>query len=120
MCRYIVLFLLLLAPTIGHGQACNVASTNVSVGMGGDRYVTKYFNGAGNCYLYQMTMVQRCRPDAGMSTPVVVTLLDAKAGAGSTNPSCSWRCDCGSGFEGVSITTADGLPVELIDFSIDD
>lgn len=33
---------------------------------------------------------------------------------------CSWMCDCGAGPETFVIDNADGLPVELMEFSVDE
>ena len=40
-----------------------------------------------------------------------------------TNPSCGWICNCSPGGTTVAVTTSaasDGLPVELMDFAIED
>ncbi len=61
-----------------------------------------------------------CSPISEFSTttrPPSFFMLQLMATAIGTNPSCSWSC---CGIPGlVSMTPADGLPVELMDFSIE-
>ena len=47
--------------------------------------------------------------------------LRALANTGlTTMPFCQWQCDCGAGPETFRIDGGDGLPVELMDFSIEE
>ena len=57
-----------------------------------------------------------CRPSAAMST----LTLRAQAYPGVTNnPVCSWTCSCDGGPDTVVIDGGDGLPVELMDFTVE-
>lgn len=44
--------------------------------------------------------------------------LEAHALSTATAPYCQWQCDCGFGSETLRIDGGDGLPVELMNFSV--
>lgn len=104
---------------------CN--TTGVSMGTTGTPayiYVAKAISNANTCTLTMFMNVFACHP--GGQPPVtgitrMGTMLTASAFTTATNPSCGWVCNCGTAMNpGVTITTADGLPVELMDFGIED
>ena len=91
---------------------CSVASTSATV-MGNAFSVLKILSAAENC---SPTVVNAmtCSPTMATTT----TGLFARAttmSVATTMVSCAWNCGCGT----VTTTEADGLPVELMDFSIE-
>ena len=110
----LVLACLLVQP-VGVASQCMVMSTptgTLSAGM----IITalKVLSTAANCSL-TMTMAASCNPVG----PSVTASLFASAHTSTTatmSVSCGWNCGCGA----VTIDGTDGLPVELMDFGIED
>ncbi|MEM7582828.1 MAG: hypothetical protein AAF560_05565 [Acidobacteriota bacterium] len=102
---------LLVQPAVVHSQ-CGVMSTANNT-FGATMVVYKYLSSSGVCSLQMSMNVLGCAPTAA---PDTTTLLVASATA--ANPSCSWNCNCG-GDGTIVIDSNDGLPVELMDFSIE-
>jgi len=106
---------LFILPTCGQSQC---VTTNVYVGSAtapGPPYnfVIKYMSAPGSCTLTMTMNARNCNPGtAGFST----SLLWAYANTTAVSPSCQWACDCGT----VTTDSSDGLPVELMSFSVED
>ncbi len=95
--------------------------TNTSIDMPGTitTVVTKSLSAATNCTSVptQMNAVD-CNPGAGGAS---TDYLTADAMAATMNPRCVWVCGCGTTMNpGVTIDASDGLPVELMDFAVED
>ncbi len=77
-----------------------------------------------SCKLTASPGAMFCFPSAmtGMGSPVASVLSATATGLGM--PSCMWRCYCHTAtptrFTTFTINTLDGLPVELLDFAIDE
>jgi hypothetical protein len=73
--------------------------------------------GAGGCTIVGINNAS-CFP---LTAGQFVGTLSAKATFGATNPSCMWMCACAApGLVPVSINSSDGLPVELLEFEVED
>lgn len=75
------------------------------------KYIQKSIGGSYMCTLTMSMSVIDCAPSGAGSG----TTLSATAFTTAANPSCGWNCGCGT----VAITVADGLPVELMEFSVE-
>jgi len=98
---------------INANAQCSVSSVSSNTGtIGGMNYiwVSKYLSSSESCSLTMSMNVINCYPDPGSS----VSSLGASAYTTAIDPSCGWNCGCGQ----VTIDGSDGLPVELLDFSI--
>lgn len=95
---------------------CNVASTLTQMAMASDTTVYKILSAAAFCQSTAMNAVF-CSPTAGGNT---TTFLLANAMSMTVNPYCHWDCGCGTGSPpDIVIDGNDGLPVELMDFSVE-
>ncbi len=101
---------MILAPTSVMGQ-CAVTNSSVAT-FGSVIYVYKNIAPAASCSVTASMNVNGCFPPVTTST----TLLSASAQTTATNPSCNFNCTCGS----VTIDGSDGLPVELLQFSVEE
>jgi len=109
---FLIIAGLLFQPINANAQ-CTIASVDsgtLSSGGMNSKWVIKYFNSSESCSLTMSMNVIACNPSPSGS----VLSLTATAYTTATNPSCGWNCGCGP----VTINNADGLPVELLDFSI--
>lgn len=113
-CGSILLLLCLLLQPVGIGAQCMVASTSMGTGTQGGmnyRYGVKILSAPYQCTVtMQMNMIG-CSPDPSSDT----SFLSGAAFTTAVDPTCSWTCACGA----VTITNVD-LPVELMDFAIED
>ena len=113
----LVLAAVLAQPAAVEAQ-CMVAGamvgTYTSMGTTTKTYVLKYLNGTYNCSLTNMMNVDDCNASPSANTMT----LSAVAFNAATNPSCAWNCTGGCGT--VTIGISDGLPVELMEFSVED
>ncbi len=93
---------------------CITASTSMGTGTQGGmnyRYGAKILSSAEQCTLtMQMNMID-CDPNPSAST----SFLSGAAFTTAVSPTCAWACACGT----VTITNVD-LPVELMEFSVED
>ena len=112
-----------LAAPVGLESQCNTTGSpyvNTSIAP----YVTvrKYLTAPANCVRAPVVNASFCQPNitAPPPGPLVVT-LSANAHTGNTaSPYCAWTCTCGTALNpGVRIDGSDGLPVELMDFSVE-
>ncbi len=110
----LVLSCLLVQPMNLTAQ-CSVSTTQVSAGAT-TIIITKTLTAAGDCRSLMNNNVLGCFPAAA---PQNTSLLVASALVASTNPSCSFQCTCTSITSVFTIDGTDGLPVELMDFSIE-
>ena len=78
-------------------------------------FITKTLGGTFNCQLTATNNVLNCQPGPTIGVSSSVSYVYATAATAATNPSCAWNCGCGA----VTIDTNDGLPVELMDFSVE-
>lgn len=119
----ILLFVSLsLLPGIAMGQ-CVVTNTSINMPYGsGTTFVTKTLSAAAQCNVTGTGAgfgAAQCHP---ATTPLTTNVLQAVRSGSSLNPFCNWECTCGTG-AGPHVTTNganDGLPVELLEFQIDD
>ena len=114
----LVLVMLLGIPAAVDSQcAVTMQMTTTFTGTPDLIIITKTLSMAGNC-VTAMSNADGCgrAPAASMAT-----MLVASAYTNTMNPYCSWVCNCGSGYTNENIVTdsSDGLPVELMDFSIE-
>ncbi len=113
-----ILAVVLFAPAPVDSQC---AVTNTTPGFTSPSFIQIYktLSMAGDC-VTTMSNAFGCgrAPAASMATMLIASALPMS----TMNPYCNWVCDCGAGYTAESISTgpADGLPVELMDFSIDD
>jgi len=87
--------------------------TNTVVNPGSYNQVVKYLNGTYQCYRVASNNVSLCAP----AVPFLRTRITASAAAMYTNPTCQIYCTGGCGT--ITIDGSDGLPVELMDFTVD-
>jgi hypothetical protein len=106
---------LLLQPAPLEAQ-CSVATTQIMT-LGTIMVVYKILNGPYNCGTTMMNALF-CNPTAMTGT----SFLHASAMAATMNPSCAWTCTGTGGgtCATVTIDVNDGLPVELMEFSVED
>lgn len=111
----------LFLSTMPAASQCMVASTPTTMGtQGGMAYigVSKVLSGSYLCSLkVSSNVIPFCNLAGGAAT---VTYLTAAAFTTAANPICQWSCDCGMGPESIAIDGNDGLPVELMEFSVED
>ena len=96
---------------------CAVASTNQTT-VSSSRHVTKHLSAGPYLCAKIMSMSAMCFPHHGLT----VTFLHANARTTAATPTCVWRCvGCGTFYASNIITAdgSDGLPVELLEFSIE-
>ena len=98
---------------VGLEAQCGVANTVVTTSTG---YVTvvKTLSAIYLCQLMMPTNAVNCFPN-NTATPVPASYLSAAAATAMVSPFCNWMCNCGP----VSINSSDGLPVELMAFSVE-
>lgn len=89
---------------------CNVGYTGMNT-YASTIVVYKTLTMITNCATTMMNALA-CFPG---SAPAAANILSASANTATANPSCAWSCGCGT----VTISGADGLPVELMEFSVD-
>ena len=99
-------------------QAQCVTTGGVMVSTPGANTMIAYYNltAPGMC----MSVAANNAACFPASTNQTTTFLSASAMTPVTNPSCSWTCNCGTGTQNFSIDSSDGLPVELMDFEVED
>ena len=111
----LVVTCLLTQPAELEGQ-CVVMTTYAPVSIPPTISVTKVLSAAGMCTRTMQMNNLGCFPTVpGMTTAFLI----AGASTGATNPSCGWLCTCGGVPTNISTGPGDGLPVELMDFSIE-
>lgn len=106
------------APAVTITGTCNVTDTVVVTYLMGSKRVEVDGPSLGfdrpsimnNCAVNMATSAD-CKP--GVDYYYLRAL--ATTGQLNMNPRCVWTCDCGT----VTVTSADGLPVELLEFSVD-
>ena len=106
----LLVFAVLLFQPLSADAQCMTFSTSIGGGTTYN-YVVKYLSSSYVCNLTMSMNVIACNPSAAATR----SLLSASALTASTNPSCGWSCGCGP----VVIDSTDGLPVELMGFSIE-
>jgi len=99
------------------GSQCNVTMTNSFPTLSPTIMIfTKTLSAPTVCMTTGMNAAF-CFPGAA---PFATNMLYASAFSGTANPFCNWSCGCGVGpAPHVTINSSDGLPVELMDFSIE-
>lgn len=112
----LVLVCLLVLPAEVVSQ-CNVTMTmSYATFAPATINVTKTLSAAAACMTTAMN-AYGCFPGAASFT---TNMLNATR-MGTANPFCNWSCACGVGSAPhVTINNSDGLPVELMDFAIED
>jgi len=112
------LIVLMLAYQPSNVEAqCSIVSTQQTT-MSFFRHVKKYLGAGPYLCARTQSMSAMCLPDVTGN----VTYFHAYARATAMTPSCMWRCIfCGTINASNTITSngSDGLPVELIEFSIE-
>lgn len=106
----LVVVLACLFPMSVQGQCVTTATMQTTVGM--TILVTKSLSASAVCTLTGGMNIVGCVPSGAATTSVLM----AGATTGAATPSCAWTCACGA----VVIDGSDGLPVELMDFGIED
>ena len=111
----VILICLFTLPT-EVGSQCTVINTVVMT-FGTQMVITKTLAGSFACMTTTMT-ANNCFPGPAFAPG---SMLYASAMTMATmNPFCNWSCTCGVGpAPHVTINSGDGLPVELMDFSIE-
>ena len=107
-----VLVLVVFLPTPPQAGAQCVVTNTVVQDFTTLIIVDKTLSAATTCTLTMMN-ASFCFPSYA---PANTAVLVASAFTATANPSCAWTCGCGS----VTTDGSDGLPVELMEFSIDD
>lgn len=85
--------------------------------------VRKYLTAPANCVRAMTVNASFCFPATTMPPPgpLVMTLTANANTAMTVSPTCAWTCTCGTAMApGITIGPSDGLPVELMDFAIED
>lgn len=95
---------------------CAVTTTMVNT-FGTAISVYKNLSVPATCMSLMNQNVNACFPTA---SPNNTTILVASANTMAMMPSCSWSCMCGTATITVVTDSSDGLPVELLEFSVDD
>ena len=119
-CAALVIVGLLILPAGVEGQ-CTTSITNGPGTWGTPAYiyVGKAILNANTCTLTGFNNVIGCAPGGFPPTATGATnsgsYVSASALTAATNPFCAWNCDCGQ----VIIGPGDGLPVELMAFSVE-
>lgn len=102
------------APAPVNSQ-CNVTATG-TYDFTTMKFVTKTLSASTMCQTTAMNAFS-CFPGAA---PFFTNKLYAVALSATVNPYCNWSCGCGTGaLPHVTIDGSDGLPVELMDFSVE-
>jgi len=101
-----------------YGQCVTSITAMGTYGTPAYVYINKTLSASQICQLTAFNNVFRCDP--GGEPPVLfvsntVNDLTASAYTIATNPFCRWDCACGE----VEIGPDDGLPVELMGFSVE-
>ena len=79
--------------------------------------VTKQLSNIAFCSLVGQNALA-CFPGTGV--PMSTFILAASANPTATmSPFCSWTCSCGTGAFTVVTNGSDGLPIELLDFTVE-
>lgn len=93
---------------------CMVMSTNVLMPGTMTVLIEKYLSNSYSCMsVATMMNALDCNPGAAGS---FTSLLSAEAVTATMDPACSWVCTgCGN----VTIDGSDGLPVELLEYSVE-
>jgi hypothetical protein len=105
----------LLGHPSGVKSQCVVTNTGMTT-IGSLIIVTKTLSAPYQCTLTMMN-ADFCFPGYA---PVITAQLVASAYTATVNPTCAWACACGTGAPPhVAIDGSDGLPVELMDFSVE-
>ena len=110
----LLVFAVLLFQPLSADAQCMVSSVSTGSGITGGmnyNYVIKYLSSSNTCSLTMQMNVISCAPSA----PGYGDALTASAYTVTISPSCGWSCGCGP----VVIDSTDGLPVELMGFSIE-
>ena len=115
----------LVALPLSLSSQCNTTNitggtyTNTTTGSLPYYYVTKTISNANTCTLTMFMSILLCDPGGepvATGATGMTGMLTASAYTTATNPSCGWICDCGA----VVIDGSSGLPVELMDFAVED
>lgn len=109
---------LILAALVGRpapvGAQCVVTNTDTGSNVAMTyMYVNKTLTAPYFCTLTMSMNVIACNLSGGAGT---TNVLSASAFNTAVNPTCGWNCACGI----VTIDGSDGLPVELMEFSVED
>ncbi len=92
--------------------------------MGVYTYIEKNLPSASMCTLTMHMSVYACAPGGSGATLMTgvmstsgppLTVLATRFTSSGADPSCGWNCGCGS----VVANSLDGLPVELMEFSVE-
>ena len=121
----VLVWALVPAVSASAAQCPTFTSLGSGVAMGMNYiHVSKTFPASHSCYLTMYMNVFACFPGGQTptgpmtGTPAVnVIFLQASAFTTATNPSCGWMC---SGCGAVLIDGGNGLPVELMEFSVEE
>ena len=109
-----ILASLVTQPAPVEAQCTVVGSTAFVTSMTNVVYVT--LNASYSCMVVMMMNVSAC---GFVGTDTMRAMFTASAMTTYTNPSCSWSCTggaCGS----IVADSTNGLPVELMDFEVED
>jgi len=102
-------------PTMTEAQCAVTSTTQTSFAP--TLIVTKQLSGIAFCNLVGQNALA-CFPGTGV--PMSTAILAASANPSATvNPFCSWTCSCGTGAFAVVTDGSDGLPIELMDFTVE-
>ena len=114
---FLILLCLLVVPAEVRSQ-CNVTMTmSFTTSAPATIFITKTLSMATSCMTTAMGP-NGCFPGAAFFN---TAMLYASRFASAPNPYCNWSCGCGTGpLPHVTIGPTDGLPVELMDFAVED
>jgi len=118
LCVLLTAFILQFTPSATQAQCTPVDFTNRTT-IGSKIYVEKLLPIQGLCSGRSMNAT--CDPGTWMGSTTIqpVSTLFATASTMATNPSCEWVCSCGSESGAtIRIDGSNGLPVELMEFSV--
>ena len=99
----------------GTEAQCAVTFTNLST-FPSTIVVTKQLSAPATCNLGPQNALNCFSGPVG---PGPKAYFVASALTATMSPSCNWTCTCGSGLITVTIDGNDGLPIELMDFSVE-
>ena len=113
----IVILICLFTLPADVGSQCNVISTMQYLANSPTTITIVKTIGPGGWCRSTMMNASSCFPGPGYAP---WSMLQAVAMSATVNPSCAWQCTCGTGaLPHFIIDSSDGLPVELMDFTIE-
>jgi len=115
LCALLLVVMLQFAPSSAEAQ-CGIHSEMFTT-MGTSMFVFKKLTQTGKCAFTMSNNAIICDPLLVQGSLYTRT-LSALASGMAISPSCAWTCSCAGVGGIITINGSDGLPVELLEFSI--